>query len=232
MVAVKNELRGAHATDVRAHVLRSATRLFAARGFEGTTLQAIADEVGVTKPSVLHHFPSKEALRTSVLDNMLAHWSDALPRLLLAATAGAGRFDALVGEMISFFAADTDRAKLLVREALDRPEAVRSLLTAQVRPWQTAIAEYIQKGQKHDEHFADVDSEAYVLHVISLVIAGLAVMDTFCALLPTTNPRASRERYLAEIVRIAKSSLFEKESAEAVRPRVPASPKNKNGTTR
>ncbi len=103
MVAPKPERRGerkrAAPADVRGQVLASAMRLFAAHGFDGTSLQAIADEVGVAKPSVLHYFPSKEALRTSVLDALLGHWSEALPRLLLAATAGEGRFDALVGEM-------------------------------------------------------------------------------------------------------------------------------------
>ncbi len=234
MVGRKPERKSAPPTDVRAHVLASATRLFAARGFDGTSLQAIADEVGVAKPSVLHHFPSKEALRASVLDNMLAHWSEALPRLLLAATAGEGRFDALVGELISFFAADTDRAKLLVREAMDRPDEVRLLLTAQVRPWQTAISEYIRKGQRHDEHFADVDAEAYVLHVINLVIAGLAVFDTFRVLLPDASVAESRARYVTEIIRIAKSSLFAGPalSAEPRDPSLEGAPNRRNGTTR
>lgn len=244
MVGRKKERKSPPHTDVRAQVLASATRLFAARGFDGTSLQAIADEVGVAKPSVLHHFPSKEALRTSVLDNMLAHWSEALPRLLLAATAGEGRFDALVGEMVSFFATDTDRAKLLVREAMDRPDEVRVLLTTQVRPWQTAISEYIRKGQRHDEHFADVDAEAYVLHVINLMIAGLAVFDTFRVLLPDASLAESRARYIAELVRIAKSSLFAQCAALAstskiqapTAPATPAAgdaaPKRKHGPAR
>ena len=36
--------------DVRSGVIAAATRLFAARGFDGTSLQDIADIVGVTKP--------------------------------------------------------------------------------------------------------------------------------------------------------------------------------------
>ena len=54
--------RASEAGDVRAQVLAAATRLLASRGFEGTTIQSIADEVGVTKPAVLHHFASKELL--------------------------------------------------------------------------------------------------------------------------------------------------------------------------
>src|SRR5947199_374412 len=85
-------------------VVASTTRLFASQGFDGTSLQEIADEVGVSKPAVLHHFPSKEDLRRAVLDGILDHWREALPRLLLAATASTDRFEAVFGELHRFFA--------------------------------------------------------------------------------------------------------------------------------
>ena len=57
---------------VRDQVLHEATRLLARHGFEGTSLQAVADAVGVKKPSVLYHFKSKEDLRQAVLDSLLS----------------------------------------------------------------------------------------------------------------------------------------------------------------
>src|SRR5579885_716087 len=121
--------------DVRAAIVSAATKLFAARGFEGTALQDVADAVGVSKQAVLHHFPSKEHVRQAVLDGILAHWNEALPRLLLAATASTDRFEAVFGELHRFFASDPDRARLVMREALDRPAEQRKLLRGPVRPW-------------------------------------------------------------------------------------------------
>jgi AcrR family transcriptional regulator len=89
--------------------------------------------VGVTKPAVLHYFASKEQLRRAVLDAMLTHWRDTLPRLLLAATASEDRFDAVFGELHRFFAEDPNRGRLLVREALDRPAELRRVLRSTVR---------------------------------------------------------------------------------------------------
>src|SRR6201984_3500650 len=91
---------------VREAILGAATRLFAAHGFDGTALQDIADAVGVSKPAVLHHFPSKEHVRQAVLDAIVAHWNETLPRLLVAATASSDRFDAVFGELYRFFASD------------------------------------------------------------------------------------------------------------------------------
>src|SRR3954471_14388136 len=88
--------------DVRGQILSEATRLFAAHGFDGTTLQIVADAVGVAKPSLLHHFPSKEALRLAVLEQMLAHWTGLLPKLLLAASAAEDRFEAITEALVSF----------------------------------------------------------------------------------------------------------------------------------
>src|SRR5688500_13265938 len=110
--------------DVRDQILASATRQFALNGFDGTSLQTIAEEVGIRKPSLLYHFPSKVALRLAVHQKMLDHFNEALPRLLQAATSGEGQFDAVISELVGFFTADPDRARLIVREVLDRPADV------------------------------------------------------------------------------------------------------------
>jgi AcrR family transcriptional regulator len=199
--------RTADAPAVRDQVLAAATRLFAARGFEGTTLQAVADEVGVTKPAVLHHFPSKEALHRAVLDGLLGHWGEALPRLLLAATASEDRFDAVFGEVHRFFATEPDRARLVVREILDRPAEVKQVLRGALRPWIGAIAAYIRSGQEHGRHAPDVDPEAYVLQVLQLVLASIASASV-CRSALEGDAAEVRARYDAEVRRIAKASLF------------------------
>ena len=103
--------------------------------------------------------------------------------MLLAATASEGRFDALTEELVRFFLADPDRARLVIREALDRPTSIRSLLEDRVKPWIAAVAGYVQKGREHGEHHGDVDAEAYVLAVTELVIVAIASSGITSALL-------------------------------------------------
>lgn len=193
---------------MRTQILEVATRHFAARGYDGTSLQGISDAVGIRKPSLLYHFPSKEELHRSVLDRMLARWNDVLPRLLLAA-AGDTRFDAVMGELVGFFVDDPDRARLLVREVLDRPEAMRAQLHAHVQPWIGVVAKQIETMRERGLVHADVDAESYAVHVIHLVVGGIAMLDRLSVLLPDEEGEVrTRDRHVRELVRIARASLF------------------------
>jgi AcrR family transcriptional regulator len=51
----------------RSEILDAAAELFAASGYRGTTVAAVARKVGITDAGVLHHFKSKEALLLGVL---------------------------------------------------------------------------------------------------------------------------------------------------------------------
>lgn len=51
----------------RASILESATKLFAQEGYGDTSLRDIAERVGVSKSTLLHHYASKEGLLSAVL---------------------------------------------------------------------------------------------------------------------------------------------------------------------
>ena len=55
----------------REEILGAATRLFAERGYEGTSMGDLADVVGLRKASLFHHFASKDVLYSTVLSNLL-----------------------------------------------------------------------------------------------------------------------------------------------------------------
>jgi AcrR family transcriptional regulator len=204
------------APDVRTQVLQTATRLFAARGFDGTPLQAISDEVGIAKPSLLYHFPSKDELRRAVLDQVMSHWNEVLPRLLQAATTGEHRFESLIGEIVAFFTADADRARLLLREMLDRPAEMKASFEQYLGPWMTILSDYIRRGQQEEVIHADLDPQAHILQIIQLVVSTIAIGDVVETLLDASPGEGSpHRRQLDEVVRIARSSLFIEPTAPA-----------------
>jgi AcrR family transcriptional regulator len=55
-------------TQTRAEALRIALSLFSSQGYEATSMQQIADQLGIKKGSLYYHFPSKDAVLESLLE--------------------------------------------------------------------------------------------------------------------------------------------------------------------
>lgn len=74
MTAVASAPKGRIRQAQEAVILRAAERMFARRGFSGTTVADIAAEAGVPKSTVHYYFSTKETLHRAVLDDILALW--------------------------------------------------------------------------------------------------------------------------------------------------------------
>jgi AcrR family transcriptional regulator len=192
---------------MRERILTEAARLFAHRGYAGTTVQAVADAVGVTKPSVIYWYPSKKALRDAVVDQMLLRWRELLPRLLQVASEGEDRLDAVLGEVVHFFAEDPDRARLLNRIAVDQPEETRDRLQGHLRPWLALLAGYIREAQRDGRARPEIDPDAWVIEVVVLLIASFSTLEVSTGVLGG-DPEDARERLVASLVRMVKASLY------------------------
>jgi AcrR family transcriptional regulator len=59
----------------RAHLVEVATRLFAAHGYDGTSIEAVLVGSGVSRGSLYHHFPGKDALFWAVMEEVGARIS-------------------------------------------------------------------------------------------------------------------------------------------------------------
>jgi TetR/AcrR family transcriptional regulator len=187
--------------------LNAATRLFAAHGFQGTTLQQVADAVGIRKPSVLHHFSSKEALFEAVSLQVLEHWSEILPNAVRQAAAGTARFEALTGQLIKFYLDFPDRARLALREALDQPQVYRRNIEEHILPWFSVLSAGLRDGQRRGVYRPDVDPEMYLLHVVQLVIVTIA-SEGVLSVPADGGGESARERSLRELLRMVRESLL------------------------
>jgi AcrR family transcriptional regulator len=62
----KNVERG---KTTRAQLVQDATRLFASRGYDGTSMEMVLAESGASRGSLYHHFKNKEALFLAVMED-------------------------------------------------------------------------------------------------------------------------------------------------------------------
>ncbi len=202
----RQERSGGRRDNVRQRILDEATRLFAENGYEGTTLQAVADAVGVRKPSLLYHYRSKEALHEAVIGALLGHWKEEIPRLLLAATDERDRLAAIVKALLRFFQEDVHRARLVIREVLDHPDRVSAAVREHLLPWMRLITDYIRMDQVRGRVRQEVDPEAFASHVVLMVVSMLVAQDVLADLVGVGA--AFPPRMSDELVRITRDALF------------------------
>jgi AcrR family transcriptional regulator len=84
-------LGGVRRTPAQNRILHAALELFADHGVSGTSLQMIADAVGVTKAAVYHKFKTKEEIVIAVAEMELATLEDGLEAAEAQADSVAAR---------------------------------------------------------------------------------------------------------------------------------------------
>jgi TetR/AcrR family transcriptional regulator len=186
---------------IRKRSRAAAVRLFSQFGFEGTSVQAIADEVGISKQALLYHFSSKEGLREAALEEMVETWRAVLPRFLAVLTRPQVPFEEAFAEIVGFFRAEPAYPRFLMQVLLQPQGGGRSVVD-DVEPWLKMAGDFIRRAQKDGLVDPVVDPEAWIMETGILILASLALLrDSPPGDVPDQN------RLLREMARIAGSSL-------------------------
>jgi AcrR family transcriptional regulator len=100
----------------RQQLLDIGRRLFAERGFEGTSIEEIAAQAGVSKPVVYEHFGGKEGLYAVVVDREVERLLTMVTSLLEGAHSEPKFETAAVG-LLRYIDENTDGFRILVRDS-------------------------------------------------------------------------------------------------------------------
>ncbi len=155
--------RGRAGGDTAARILDAALGSFAERGYEATSLDALAAGLEVRKQTILYWYPSKDALLDAVIDRVAADLTDALEAALARAGQGWQRVEAVVRAVFRL-AARRPELLGLVREIgrLGPPAATR--LTGAMEPLVDRASQFLQ---------AEMDAGRMRLHSPRLLLVAI-----------------------------------------------------------
>lgn len=131
----------------RAAILEAAKRLFPQYGFEGTSMDAVAAEAGVSKLTVYSHFGGKESL---FIETIRCKCDSLLPRTLFDVDVAAPVRDQLLSVARAFFGMMMSDSALgmhrtLVASSQQSPKLAKLFWEAGPMQIQAALAEMLQK---------------------------------------------------------------------------------------
>ena len=108
------------AAQLRARLVDEASRLYADGGYARISFALVAERAGLTKATVFHYFPNKEALLRAVFDafgerleRAAENWFDAPPH------SHAARLERLVESLVDFYGRDPLNARILCHGLLE-----------------------------------------------------------------------------------------------------------------
>jgi TetR/AcrR family transcriptional regulator len=107
------------APSTREQILQAASRLFADHGYDGTSLNDIADAVGIRRPSLLHHFASKEVLYQNVILRAFADFIERVEIAVQGNREGWKQLEHVLEASFEFFVENPEFVRLIRREQID-----------------------------------------------------------------------------------------------------------------
>ncbi|MFM7872752.1 MAG: TetR/AcrR family transcriptional regulator [Actinomycetota bacterium] len=211
----------AETPSTREAILLEAGRLFAETGYDGTSLNDIAAGVGIRRPSLLHHFASKEDLYAEVFEELLSGWLERLNAALVVESGTPGDIDrsgtapqgwAMVESTLvsgfGFLAEHPDFVRLIQREALDHGSRVGVDLVGVLRPLFDRAAEYFRREMERGT-FRPIDPEQLLLTGWGILMSYFSEIP-FVAALTDEDPlqEARLERRLQHILDLFRVALL------------------------
>ena len=192
---------------VRKAVLDTAAALFAERGFGGTNLRDIADELGMSRPGLYYHFPSKEKLLEAIVEEVTLSSERQIAALSEEKSDDPEAALRVIVSMTTRWVLEQHTLfKVLDRSEADLPEDLRASNEASKRAILEHFTRLIDLGIKSGR-FRPIDS-----HVAALAISG---MRNWVAWWYKPNGRLSSNEIADIIAEMAVRSLLRSDSHRA-----------------
>ncbi|WP_433888553.1 TetR/AcrR family transcriptional regulator [Streptomyces sp. CA-111067] len=143
---------GGSGTAVPERLLAEATRLFAERGYDRTSVQEIVEAAGVTKGALYHYFGSKDDLLHEIYGRVLRLQTERLDAIAARDTDVADRLAEAAVDVVVTSIENLDDTKIFFRSMHQLAPEKQKAVRAERRRYHEMFRTLIEEGQR-DGHF-------------------------------------------------------------------------------
>ena len=132
-------------TDTYSTILEVAERLFAQQGYTATSMRQIAEEVGIGKATIYHHFPDKEAIALALLKTRLGSMDEGL-EIIRAESDPSRRVETALSISTQFLIESAEILQTIWREVSGAREVTYGYFASFFRGFVELMADAFQRG--------------------------------------------------------------------------------------
>jgi len=209
LAATQGEKQGV-VVDTRERILNAAELWFSQGGFYGTSLSKVAEAVSIKKPSLLHHFPSKEKLYGAVLERVALGLLQSIKQVNNSGMDDRQRITAFLESYYSWGRKDPQQAVLLLREMLDNPARAATANNWYLAPFIEEAVAIIKCGQENGA-FKPVNPLAFIYNMIGAQHYFIVSLPTLKQILSARDYKDLLKQQRLNVMDIVQQQLFIRE---------------------
>ena len=155
----------------RESVVKAAGKLFALRGYHGTSMQDLGDELGLLKSSIYSHVSSKEDLLLEVVRRAERLFNQSAREALETPSGEAARLRALIRGHLQVILDHRDEASTFLNEARALDERYREAVIDARNGYEGVFRQVIGRGVRTGEFDDRVDPAMASIFILSILNA-------------------------------------------------------------
>ncbi len=189
----------------RRQLIAEAVSAFGSRGYDATTLDAVAEAAGVRKQTLLYYFSSKEELFKACVDEVAARLTEALERGLEGPGGGWSRVESVIRSAFRL-AEEWPEFPLMAREAARRSPDVVQHVAARLEPLRKGALAFLERGMEEGT-FRRQDPGLLLFTLYTAVVGSLTEAGVLRALTGRASGRQALQRREQELIDFVRRAL-------------------------
>jgi AcrR family transcriptional regulator len=149
-------------------IIGAAAKVFQTKGYHAASVQDIADEVGILKGSLYHHFESKEELLYLIVKGPMARLYETVGEIVTMDLPASEKLRRSIAAHLEAFDRHHPHLFVYLRETQDLKRRFRATTQLSPKQYERMWQQIVREGMKTGEFRADLD-----VQVISYGLLGM-----------------------------------------------------------